>query len=136
MARSQKTVEQIDATEVSSQFIDGMRNRMRLSFYKYGPVADAYPEKVDSIGSLMQRLRLYAKGDEAKGIAAGNTEYLMDAANFAMIEFMHPRHPQAYFKGTDDDGSPGRIAADTGRADKRDNAEIGSNPDSITAAFR
>jgi hypothetical protein len=51
----------------------------------------------------------------------------MDVANFAMIEFMLPRHPQAHFKGTDDDGSPGRIALNTGRADKRDNENIGES---------
>jgi hypothetical protein len=123
-------------TEISQQFMDGMRNRMLVSFHKYGPVANAYPEKVDAIASLTQRLRMYANGDPKKGIPPGNTEYLMDAANFAMIEFMHPRHPDAHFKGTDDDGSPGRISADTGKADKRDNTEIGTNPESITARFR
>jgi hypothetical protein len=126
----------IARSEISDAFHSGMRNRMLISFHKYGPVADAYPHKVDAIASLMQRLRIYANGDQAKGIPAGNTEYLIDAANFAMIEFMHPRHPEAHFKGTDDDGSPGRISSDTGRADKRDNVEIGTNPGSITARFR
>jgi hypothetical protein len=109
---------------------------MLVSFYKYGAVANAYPDRVDAIASLQQRLKLYASGDPAKGIAPGNTEYLMDAANFAMIEFMHPRHPDAHFKGTDDEGSPGRIAAHTGRADKRDNLMIGRNPGSKLAQFR
>lgn len=130
------TSAEILATEFSDQFAEGMRNRMLVSFHKYGPVSAAYPDKVDAIGSLMQRLRIYANGDAAKGIPPGNTEYLMDAANFAMIEFMHPKHPQAHFAGTDDDGSPGRIAANTGRADKRDNSEIGASPGSITARFR
>jgi hypothetical protein len=113
-------------SEFSPEFVKGMKARMDVSYFKYGRVADAFPHKVDAIASLMQRLRLYANGDPAKGIAPGNTEYLMDAANFAMIEFMHPRHPDAYFKGTDDDGSPGRVALKTGKADKRDNNDIGS----------
>ena len=33
----------------------------------------------------------------------------MDVANFAMIEFMHPKHSKAFFKATDSDGSPGRV---------------------------
>lgn len=115
-------------TEFNEQFIEGMRERMVVSYYKYGKVADAFPEKVDAIGSLMQRLREYAK--------TGNTEYLIDAANFAMIEFMLPRHAQAHFKPTDDSGSPGRIALKTGRVDARPNDEIGTNPNSITAKFR
>ena len=118
----------IERTEVSEQFIQGMRDRMVVSFYKYGHLAEAYPEKVDAIGSLTERLRRYA--------ADGNTEWLMDAANFAMIEFMRPRHPQAHFKGTDDDASPGRRSLQTGQLDKRDNQSIGTNPNSRTAEFR
>lgn len=127
MAKDEK-FEEILKTEFSEKFTEGMKERMVVSFYKYGPLVDAYPEKVDAIGSLMQRLRKYAD--------TGNTEYLMDAANFAMIEFMRPRHPNAHFEPTDDDGSPGRIAAKTGRIDARSNSEIGTNPNSITAKFR
>src|SRR4051812_29600342 len=80
------------AREVSEFFLDGMRNRMAVSFYKYGPVADAYPEKVNALDSLQLRLKKYQE--------TGNAEFLMDAANFAMIEFMHPSHPEAFFQGT------------------------------------
>ena len=118
------STDKILGTEFSTDFVDGMKNRMVVSYYKYGPVADAYPEKVDAIASLMQRLRLYARGDAAKGIKPGNTEYLIDAANFAMIEFMHPRHADAHFEGTDDSGSPGRIHAGTGVATMRANDEL------------
>lgn len=115
-------------TEFSEEFVAGMRNRMVVSFYKYGCVADAFPSKVQAMASLQDRLRKYAE--------TGNTEWLIDAANFAMIEFMHPAHPDAHFTGTDDDASPGRVSAHSGRRDKRDNKEIGSNPRSITARFR
>lgn len=123
-----KQFDEILITEFSKPFIEGMQERMVVSFYKYGPLTNAFPEKVDAIGSLMQRLREYAK--------TGNTEYLMDAANFAMIEFMRPRHAKAHFEPTDDSGSPGRIALKTGQADSRDNSEVGSNPHSVTARFR
>lgn len=123
-----RTVEEILATEFSEPFAQGMRDRMVTSFYKYGLLTDAYPDKVDAIGSLSERLRMYAE--------TGNTEYLIDVANFAMIEFMHPRREGAFFAGTDDDGSPGRRDARTGKLDKRSNAEIGNNPNSKTAAFR
>ena len=120
--------EEILRTEFSEQFIQGMRDRMTVSFYKYGPIKEAYPEKVNAISSLTDRLRKYAE--------TGNTEFLMDAANFAMIEFMLPSHPNAFFAGTDDDQSPGRRAARTGTIDKRDNTTIGTNPNSKTAKFR
>ena len=130
-------IRQILKTEFSESFVKGMKDRMVVSFYKYGRIAEAYPDKVDAIASLHQRLNLYFDGNASKGILPGNTEYLMDVANFAMIEFLHPRHPRAYFKGTDADGSPGRIASRTGIADKRDNLDVGrENNLSELARFR
>jgi hypothetical protein len=96
------------ANEVSEFFLDGMRSRMAVSFYKYGHVSDAYPEKVNALDSLQLRIQKY--------LDTGNTEFLMDAANFAMIEFMHPSHPAAFFQGTDADQSPGRIEKCSGEA--------------------
>lgn len=97
-------------TEFSTTFAQGMANRMAVSYHKYGLVAEAYPVKVDAIESLKTRLKLYMEGGEVKGVTIqpGNTEYLMDVANFAMIEFMYPKHPKAFFKATDSSGSPGR----------------------------
>ena len=114
-------------SEFSEPFVQGMKDRMVVSFYKYGPLANAYPEKVSAVASLTDRLRKYA---ETK-----NTEYLIDAANFAMIEFMHQAIEGAFFEGTDADGSPGRRARN-GMVDMRDNSEVGKNPHSKTAAFR
>jgi hypothetical protein len=87
-------------SEVSKPFMQGMADRMGMSYYKYGPVANAYPDMVDAIASLKMRLALY--------VETGNTEHLMDVANYAMIEFMHPSHPKAHFKATDSSNSPGR----------------------------
>ena|SRR5690606_18487134 len=103
-------------TEFSEPFVQAMRNRMIMSYHKYGPLRNAYPEKVDAIGSLRDRLSKYA--------ATGNTEFLVDAANFAMIEYLRPRHPHAHFRSTDDDESPGRRSLSTGRPDKRRNDEL------------
>lgn len=92
------------ASEVSTEFLRGMASRMALSFEKYGAVKDAYPDKVDALASLETRLRKYRE--------TGNTEYLMDVANFAMIEYMRPRHQQAHFKAEDSHASPGRTGTD------------------------
>jgi hypothetical protein len=91
----------IPASEVSQPFVQGAADRMSVSFCKYGAVANAYPAKVDAIESLRKRLDRY--------VETGNTEWLMDVSNFAMIEFMHPRHPQAHYKPTDSADSPGRV---------------------------
>lgn len=88
------------ATEINEAFIQGMLKRMAISFCKYGAVADAYPKKVDAIASLKLRLTRYEE--------SGNLEDLMDLANYAMIEFGHPRHPNAHFRAEDSAASPGR----------------------------
>ena len=70
----------------------------------------------DAVRSLLARLDKYAQ--------TGNTEYLMDAANFAMIEFMHPKHPDAHFEATDSKGSPGRQFHGEVDRSQRGNREI------------
>lgn len=102
-------------SEVDERFLQGMVDRMMMSLHKYGPLTQAFPDKVDAISSIHQRLREYAK--------TGNTEFLMDAANFAMIEFMLPRREGAFFKPTDDGASPGRIRIGGG-PDKRRNEDL------------
>lgn len=88
-------------SEYSAAFLQGMLNRMAVSGFKYGPVADAYPGKVDALASLAQRIEKY--------LETHNTEFLIDAANFAMIEFMRPQFEDAFFAATDSDQSPGLI---------------------------
>lgn len=118
-------------TEYSTTFIRGMVARMALSFVKYGKVADAYPTKVNAIESLFARLVCYLGVERFRQLAGqaigkaevieqkmreknpnfrtGNTEYLIDAGNFAMIEFMRPAVGGAFFEPTDNNGSPGRV---------------------------
>lgn len=105
-------------TEWDEEFVRRMRERMIVSYYKYGPLRDAYPERVSAIASLTDRLRKYAE--------TGNTEFLVDAANFALIEYLAPSHPDAHFRATDSDESPGRRAARTGMVDERNNEEVGT----------
>jgi len=95
------STDKILARDFSEEFIQLMKNRILTSHYKYGWICDTYPELADAVACLDQRLALYRE--------SGNTEHLVDVANFAMIEFMRPRHPQAHFKGTDSDQSPGLV---------------------------
>lgn len=87
--------------EYSKKFLQGMMDRMSVSFFKYGRVVDSYPDKVNAVESLEVRLQKYKED--------GNTEWLMDVANFAMIEFMRPAHPDAHYDPQDSDTSPGRV---------------------------
>jgi hypothetical protein len=83
-------------SECSLEFHQGMVNRMEVSFHKYGKVMDA-EGKVDEIACLEKRVQKYKE--------TGNTEWLMDVANFAMIEYMH-RGTDA-FRATSSEESPG-----------------------------
>lgn len=95
------TPEEILKRDFSENFVQKMRNRILMSHYKYGWMKDTYPELADAGACLEQRFALYKE--------TGNLEHLVDVANFAMIEFMYPRHPNAHFKGTDSDSSPGLV---------------------------
>lgn len=89
-------------TEFSEDFTEKMKNRMITSYYKYGKVADNYGnQNVNAIKSLEKRIQKYKE--------TGNTEWLVDAANFAMIEFMYSQHENAHFQATDSDKSPGLV---------------------------
>jgi hypothetical protein len=73
-----------------------------MSYYKYGAVKDNYQQRlIKGIESLEKRLDAYKR--------TGNTEFLADIANFAMIEFMYPQHPKAHFEATDSNKSPGIV---------------------------
>lgn len=114
------------ASEVTPGFFQKMSNAMSVSFHKYGPVKKGYQVErgvdgsvkgdVDAVRSLEKRLALYKE--------TGNTEWLVDVANFAMIEFTFPRHPDAHYRPTDADESPGRTRIDGRDAGQRHNLDI------------
>lgn len=89
------------SSEYSEQFLQAMLDRMGMSYYKYGAVADGFPHKVDALKCAQLRVDKYR--------ATGNTEFLVDAANFLMIEFMRPALKGAHFAPTDSSQSPGRV---------------------------
>ena len=93
------SIEEILKMDYSEEFDTLRKNRMVVSHHKYGRCKDTYPELAQAYKCIEQRLQLY--------LETGNTEYLVDVANFAMIEFMHPAVPGAYFKAEDSDKSPG-----------------------------
>lgn len=89
------SMEKILSTEYSERFDNIRKGMMVMSFYKYGAMQENYKQEktIDAIGSLKKRLQKYED--------TGNTEFLADIANFAMIEFMYPQHVGAQYKPTD-----------------------------------
>lgn len=104
-------MKQILKSEYSIDFDELRKNRVAVSSRKYGPVAVNFGQNmVDAIGMLQfdPREELGCLGKCLKKYKeTGNTEYLLDAGNYIMFEFMFPKHPQAYFKATESKDTAG-----------------------------
>lgn len=90
-----KDLSKILATEYSERFDTLRKQAMITSYYKYGPVQKNYHsvKGMDAVANIRKRLEKY--------IETGNTEFLVDVANFAMIEFMYPQLEGASYQPTD-----------------------------------
>lgn len=90
-----KDLNEILATEYSEAFDNIRKNMMVMSYYKYGPLKENYEKEcsMDALANIEKRIERYKE--------TGNTEFLADAANFAMIEFMHPSVEGAKYIPTD-----------------------------------
>ena len=91
----QRTYEQILKTEYSERFDKIRKDMMVMSYYKYGPIKDNYEtyKCLDALANLKKRIKKYEE--------TGNTEFLADVANFAMLEFMYPSISGARYTPTD-----------------------------------
>lgn len=88
--------------EYSDRFDELRQNRVEMSFYKYGSAAINFGDK---LVNALETHNLCIK----KYLETGNTEYLCDAANYLMFEFMYPQHDKAHFNATDSSGSAGIV---------------------------
>lgn len=78
------------------------RNRVNLSYHKYGPVKKNYETgNMQAIPSMERCVKKYQD--------TGNTEYLLDAMNYLMFEFMYPQVKGAYFRATESHESAGYV---------------------------
>lgn len=89
------------AIEYSSAFDKYRKNRVEISSFKYGPASRNFPNNVDALATAQKCIDKYK---ETK-----NKEYLCDAANYLMFEFMYPKLEGAYFKSTDSNESAGIV---------------------------
>ena len=91
--------EEIMKRDWSSEFVAKMERSIETSHYKYGWMSDTYPELAQAAKCIQERLDLYNK--------THNLDYLVDIANFAMIEYKHPSYSDAHYTPQDSDKSPG-----------------------------
>lgn len=96
-------MEKLDMSkEYSDRFDELRKNRIEIGFYKYGPAHNNYTSgNIQAIPSMERCVQRYKD--------TGNTEFLVDAANFLMLEFMFPQHEKAHFRSTDSGESTGIV---------------------------
>ena len=95
-------LEKILSTEYSEEFDKLRKDRVLFGFYKYGACGKNYKEKlIDPMKTLEQCLKKYKE--------TGNTEYLVDAANYTMFEYMYPQHENGHFRATNETESAGIV---------------------------
>ena len=85
-----------------SDEVDKMRkNRVEISYYKYGPAKINFGEGLVKAKSSAEMCIL--KYEKTR-----NREYLLDAMNYLMFEFMYPSIEGTYFRATDSSESAGK----------------------------
>lgn len=86
----------VPADQFSIDFVQKMANRMVQGYAKYGPI-ERVRKDIDRMKSLEQRLSKYRE--------TGNSEWLVDVGNMAMIQFILDGPEQ--FHATPTEESPG-----------------------------
>lgn len=92
-------IEEILNKEYSEEFDTKRKNAIIVSYHKYGPSKENFKKgMVDAISSLKKNLKKFEE--------TGNTEYLVDVANYAMFRYMYPQGNESY-RPTDSNQSAG-----------------------------
>lgn len=90
-----------ETRDYSEEFDQLRKNRVAVSYFKYGPARKNFGEgRVDAIKTAERCLDAFKKDH--------NTEHLVDAANYLMFRFMYPM-PGDFFDSTDSNRSVGTV---------------------------
>lgn len=94
-------LEKIMKTEYSTEFDRERKNRIMMSYYKYGSARNNFGGgRVDAFKTAELCMDAFSKDH--------NLEHLIDAANYLMFRYMYP-YPGEYMRSTDSSGSVGTI---------------------------
>lgn len=88
-------------SDYNEEFDRLRRNRVEVSFHKYGPAAKNFGEgRVDALETAQMCIDAFRKDK--------NTEHLVDAANYLMFRFLYPM-PGEFFRATGSEESVGTV---------------------------
>jgi len=78
----------------SRSFVAMMRRRKVIGAFRYGREGTRRKRSYDLVAGMRKKLAAYEE--------SGNTENLVDLANYCEMEFRAPSHPDAHFRAEDD----------------------------------
>ena len=87
-------LDELRQTEWSTAFEQHMRNRLLMGAFRYRMFCEPENWRYDFVLGIAKKVRLYQE--------SGNTEHLVDVANYALLEFVQPKHPDAHWRAEDD----------------------------------
>jgi len=88
------SIKSLKETEWSNNFERLMRNRLIMGALRYGKLHAENKPQYNRIESIIKRARKYTD--------TGNKEFLVDMANFCLLEFEECKHINAHFSSIDD----------------------------------
>ncbi len=93
--KAKHKLEDLEKTEWVPLFEKLMRNRLVMGALRYGTLERKRKigHKWDLMGAVEKKAALYNE--------TGNTEYLVDIANYCLLEFECGSHPKKHFKALD-----------------------------------
>jgi hypothetical protein len=103
----------LEVTEWAPGFERLMRNRLIMGALRYGTLECKRRggHRWDLLGAIEKKTALYH--------ATGNTEYLVDIANYCLLEFECGTHPLKHFSATDDTADHCRAVTPTAEHDRK-----------------
>lgn len=96
-----KNFKNILDSEYSEQCDKERKERVIVSFYKYGPACDNFAAgRIDALATAERCIEAFRKDH--------NSEHLIDAMNYLMFRYKYPM-PGDHFTPTDSSGSVGTV---------------------------
>lgn len=89
------TLDELKRTEWNREFEKHMRDRLIIGGLRYGRMGSGEKKQYDFTGATERCMQRYRE--------TGNLEFLVDAANNCMLEFVESKHPKRHFRATDDE---------------------------------
>jgi len=90
------------SAQISEDFIRKMKARMFVGYFRYGESTQYKKDhSYKIVDTIQKRIAAYEE--------TGNLEHLIDAANFCMIEYKAPQHPDAHFETVEEEDHTKRL---------------------------